>query len=478
MKHFSVLKVESFLVTAGIEEAYTKYYSDIPRDIFNRLVSADPEIQKQNTEAPRKIGRYGQWILRMYQQGKLKLEDLYKITEDLSTFNQIIPSLRNSNKSADINQFKNPSELFHFVQQQKTLVAPKVEDVDEDPMVLLTNDYYIQTKQATLEYEDEKWKIVSPKTLEASQFYARGTRWCTQYPDNFAQYTKSGTLWILLKKHERIVIQFQFHFEAQQFMNEDDDPIDFESFLKLYPEINTFFSNKYLPPQKISELLAKFGDENGRFAFQLDKASYLFQKSIEGDRLDEFLDGTEELSSSPSYSDIKDIVKRYIFISEQNKKIIFDALQKQFPEEWAALDDTSEVIDVLDALSDSVDVFNFENVIEQAYSWANNDAISVDLLSNVRDAFQSHYGFDFSQWYPSGYFYIFPKELTTKWYNFIRIDDREMKRIMQSGEELIQSEDQKISEREIKHLTNSAYNNATVEDDNFNEHLKAALENI
>ena len=108
----SSLKIEAFLKTAGIEEAYDKYYKDIPKETFNELVLTDPTATRDSAGIPKKIGTYGQWILRMFQQQSLKLEDLYKVTRDLKTLKNLVPLLKKENISIDINKFKTPNDLF------------------------------------------------------------------------------------------------------------------------------------------------------------------------------------------------------------------------------------------------------------------------------------------------------------------------------------------------------------------------------
>ena len=68
---------------ASLGDIYQKYYSQIPEETFRQIVSADPTY---NVEKPDKMGKFGKWLLNLYQKGALKNEDLYKAKDYLSTF--------------------------------------------------------------------------------------------------------------------------------------------------------------------------------------------------------------------------------------------------------------------------------------------------------------------------------------------------------------------------------------------------------
>ncbi len=68
-------------------------------------------------------------------------------------------------------------------------------------------------------------KIVIPYTIDAAQFFGRGTRWCTASKEDnmFMEYAEDGPLFnILFKGEDR---RWQFHFESHQFMDERDTDI-------------------------------------------------------------------------------------------------------------------------------------------------------------------------------------------------------------------------------------------------------------
>ena len=60
---------------ATLDDIYVKYYSDIDRGIFNKIVSSDPTWRE---DKPNKMGKFGKWLLKLWVNKKLMLEDLYK----------------------------------------------------------------------------------------------------------------------------------------------------------------------------------------------------------------------------------------------------------------------------------------------------------------------------------------------------------------------------------------------------------------
>ena len=49
---------------ASLGDIYQKYYSQIPEETFRQIVSADPTY---NVEKPDKMGKFGKWLLNLYQ---------------------------------------------------------------------------------------------------------------------------------------------------------------------------------------------------------------------------------------------------------------------------------------------------------------------------------------------------------------------------------------------------------------------------
>lgn len=472
IQKFSILSITSFLRTAGIEEAYSKYYSDIPKETFYQLVAADPSLRhKDETGIPKKIGTYGQWILRMFQQSKLKLEDLYKVSEDLQTLIKVAPVLKQQNKFVDINKFKSPQDLYQFVKENSGRVAPDNKQVPNNQELLLSETYFLDNKEAEVIYEDEKFKIISPKTLAASQFYAEGTRWCTYYPDNFERYSKQGTLFILINKND--LERLQFHFESQQFMDESDDEIDITYFFNKNPKVSSFFKFKFINMGYFLDFKAKHRDEKGMLALKVDNVSDLLDDASKKERsdVDELMSGKRDWYSNIRFRDISS----YVEITPQNLLKIQKYLEKTYAAELADRElDLTNSEEVMDFVSE-MDDFDVQSAIAQAYKDAERDAANSEISEQIKNALTDNFGINFSGWYP-GYNVKIPfDEIEDNWFKLISLDLQNL-----DAEDFLRrySSDGLIPYGHIENAIDRASDLSTVDDEDFNSILSQRLHDL
>lgn len=200
---------EEYLIEATIEDIYTKYYSDIPKEDFQSIIVTDPTY---NSNSPDKMGKYSKWLLKLYKQGKLKIEDLYKFKESLQAFH----TYRNQLPKKDIMAYGDGNQLYNAVRQ--FIENPNQATSHSDAIRRIKQD-------AEKVYEDSDWLILIPKTEEAAKYYGKGTRWCTAASNNnmFEYYNEDGPLYININKKTNE--KYQFHFETEQFMDSSDAPI-------------------------------------------------------------------------------------------------------------------------------------------------------------------------------------------------------------------------------------------------------------
>lgn len=217
---------------ASLGDIYQKYYSQIPEETFRQIVSADPTY---NVEKPDKMGKFGKWLLNLYQKGALKNEDLYKAKEYLSTFVKFNAKINQK----DINKYSTLPELYKTIEpfisnpEQSTSKSDEVRKIKEGSQKV---------------YEDAKWLVIVPHTQEASCYYGKGTQWCTaaDVSDNmFDYYNEKGNLYINILKGTNT--KYQFHFETNSFMDEHDDyiPHPVTQSIGLTKELQDFYIKKY-----------------------------------------------------------------------------------------------------------------------------------------------------------------------------------------------------------------------------------------
>lgn len=195
----------------SLTDIYTKYYSNIPKDIFNQIIQSDPTYNIQKSD---KMGKFGKWLLQIYNNGNLKIEDLYKVKQYLETFVKFYNKIENK----DIMRYKNLPELYNNI---KPFLDNTVQSTSKSDEIRK-----IKENGSERFYEDSKWLVIIPKTKEAACYYGKGTQWCTAATEShnmFDTYNSEGKLYININKQTGE--KYQFHFESEQFMDAEDDSI-------------------------------------------------------------------------------------------------------------------------------------------------------------------------------------------------------------------------------------------------------------
>ena len=174
-----------------------------------------------------KFNRYTEWVLIRYLNKNFLFEDLPRVQDAIAQFEQKKSKL----EKKDINQYKTLSEL-------------------EDAVGLL--DDVKSTRQQKQEiknegikkiYEDGKYLLAELLTERAACFYGNGTKWCTAARENnmFDNYANQGPLYIVIDKQDNR--KYQLHYETLQFMDEQDEEIDYRVLKRMYPAIQKIEPN-------------------------------------------------------------------------------------------------------------------------------------------------------------------------------------------------------------------------------------------
>ena len=203
---FNVL-LESNILTEDIE-AVKKYFPKVPEEKIQTLVELDPTYQGGDN-----LGKFGKWILGLYNKGQLKDEDFYKVPQYLTTFKDNIKKIQNK----DIMSYKTLPDLAKAIQPYEGQ-----KDISKKQQVK-----QLKSDEAEKVLETSKWLIVHPKTHKADCYYGANTKWCTASKDDdtwFNNYNEKGPLFIIINKRNPNE-KYQFHFESLSFMDELDKPI-------------------------------------------------------------------------------------------------------------------------------------------------------------------------------------------------------------------------------------------------------------
>lgn len=184
--------------------------------LWQAVVAADPTKNKE----------YLNWMVREltyanswnWRPQKRYLEDLLVLQEELKTFDTLKKRNRLKQEHRDILKIDGPRGLYEVLEEYRAkefdLNAKEIEQK-------LYSDL-----EATLIYNGPEWKIVIPRTVEASMFFGRNTRWCTAAKKNnqFSAYSKNGPLYIILEKKSNE--RYQLHLESAQLMDAADEDIE------------------------------------------------------------------------------------------------------------------------------------------------------------------------------------------------------------------------------------------------------------
>ena len=252
----------------------------LSKEEFIALVSADPTTKTNNVDmetadskelANVKAGKYVQWLIKNYltpstetkpgQNGYDKevkrakevfMEDLYKVTEDLTKFERFKNKL--PQEMRDINKLT-PSSLYDAVKDFDLTLATTTKSERKSAPV---------HPGAKLLFDGPTWRVIEiedkgPVGKEAACYYGgynKETRWCTSSPGltYFDRYIKDGPLYVIFKPSDTDVSpetglpkeRYQFHFPSNQFMDKDDRSVDLVKYLNgPMSELKEFFKPEF-----------------------------------------------------------------------------------------------------------------------------------------------------------------------------------------------------------------------------------------
>ena len=251
------------------------------KEEFNQLVQADPTTRLNNVDLTAadskelekvKAGKYVQWLIKQYLTPKTErqpgengyerevaqvketfMEDLYKVTDDLSTFEKFKGKL--PQEMRDINKLT-PDALYDAVKDFDLTLATTTKSERKAAQV---------HPGAKLVFDGPNWRVIEienkgPVGKEAACFYGgnnKETRWCTSTPGTdtwFNRYIKDGPLYVLYKPTDGDISpetglpkeRYQFHFPSNQYMDKDDRQQDLVQLLNgPMKELKDFFKPEF-----------------------------------------------------------------------------------------------------------------------------------------------------------------------------------------------------------------------------------------
>ena len=152
----------------------------IPADMWPELISGSQAIAPNH--------KYLEWIANLVQrmsasEGVIAQGALIAILEAVSQFEKWKSHL----PQKDLYQYKSLEEVEEALKNYKKEKTRNIKTHDESEVV----------------YEDDRFKVVVPRSHDASCYYGAGTKWCTATKGNdnhFSSYDKEGKLFYILDK--------------------------------------------------------------------------------------------------------------------------------------------------------------------------------------------------------------------------------------------------------------------------------------
>lgn len=302
---FTSILTDLILESSRFEVLYDKWVKPnrekknapkMPFEIFKALILADPtsrvpqgeDIDTLTVEKMQNvnIGKYTQWLIKTFMSPNLQLdyndpnykqelkqfrdlfmEDLYKVTEDLTKYERFKNRL--PQEARDINKLT-PETLYD---QVKDFSLEKTKASREEKKE--ASKTYAHPG-AEIVYRGSDWtvaKITDQGQLgkDAAIFYGgshleptRGeTRWCTSSPGLtwFENYIKKGPLYVVIPNSPRKftgsmdigeksglpALRYQFHFPDNQYMDPADRQINLVEFLmNQEPGLKEYFKPEFM----------------------------------------------------------------------------------------------------------------------------------------------------------------------------------------------------------------------------------------
>ena len=256
--------VEDYLVETIADSR--KYYPNMSDEDFNRVIALDPTFDARKD----KLGTYGKWLLSLFNSGKLTNEG--HVNDLLKRFE----SVKNNLKQRDIMRYKSLEEVDDMLNNEDSYKdLSKRQELRQVQKAVHKTDV---NKEASKVFEDSKWEVWVPHTYNASCKLGRGTTWCTASTESDYYYNRykqqyGGEYYILINK-QNPEEKYQFHFESNQFMDADDNPVDVGHIIGDDEKLKQFFYELRLDSLGITQE----NIDTGLYTFNIDL--YEFVDSI------------------------------------------------------------------------------------------------------------------------------------------------------------------------------------------------------
>jgi hypothetical protein len=202
-KGFSNMILEKSI---GSEEIRNKWYSDMDKKIFYKLVNIDPtSVRKKDFSKP---GKYVKWLVAVYK--KLVAKSEYLDAEDFDVYFDSNLNFKLFVFSTGWYKSKVKKESFYLGGQlnrtiENDIFKFKTLNEFESHMYKYEEEYRKETEDAKYDvvFSDDKVDILIPINFTASAETAKNTEWCSQSYGGYSMWNKVALLFRIIPKDNR-----------------------------------------------------------------------------------------------------------------------------------------------------------------------------------------------------------------------------------------------------------------------------------
>ena len=228
------LRIKEELLNETLDDV-KKYYPNIPEDVFMELIALDPTYTGKDS-----AGKYGKWLLNLYNRGKISETDFDEITPLLNQFK----IYRNRIQNKDLNSYKSLDDL------AQVLASVVVDDSMLTPRQKVRFLKNVKSGKVNLDKSDDydvvldtpNFIVYVPNTHEASMKLGKGTEWCTAHenPEWYEKYTENGhKLYII--KNKKTGAKWQYSDKNGDFLDENDEIFNISELMLQDEKLSKFF---------------------------------------------------------------------------------------------------------------------------------------------------------------------------------------------------------------------------------------------
>jgi hypothetical protein len=351
-----------WLITENKEEIYQKYYSDIDRRLFLRIIQGDPKTVVVGDKME-KVGKHAKLLLNMYRNNKLTIEDLANAKEYLELIYKY-------NVSLNYNEIQTIPDLYQLVKDKMALVSTSLSKLIS---LLESNEYVVQ-------HNGTKWFIITPITEKAAAYLGVNAEWCTTWgkyslnpkhkdkTNHFNSFKKKDKLYIIINK-ENENEKYQIHFPNNEFKNAANSEVSSRrTFLKNNEEIKRYFFPALYETTSSKESVKSAISRGFKFLDESDM-------DIIREKFIEFFSKDNQLVSALHYED-EEMLNEFINTEEFDFSFRHNSLEIEFKTLPNFLDSYERALNYLKSVAND----SYSYVYDAEYSdWSYN---SRDTLEN------------------------------------------------------------------------------------------------